>query len=71
MLNIPELGTRVIDKQQGHKGVIVKVVLPENGEGSDEDHGTIYVWQEDKFNYGGDNCEHYCLNNWTDFLRIM
>jgi hypothetical protein len=39
----------------GAKGVVVKIV-----EGHDiEDHGTIYVWQMDRTEYGALNCEHY------------
>ena len=39
----------------GSKGVVVKIIPGV----SIEDHGTIYVWQMDKTEYGTDNCEHY------------
>ena len=60
----PSLGMRVVDVY-GFKGVVVKVNM------NDEVDGTIYVWQEDRLEYGADNCEHYCLNNWKSFLRVL
>lgn len=54
----------------GHKGIIVKIEKFE-GDLNEENHGTIYVWQSDRTNYGSDNCEHYCLNNWKNLLRVL
>ena len=52
----------------GHRGVVVDVQIPEDP--SIEDHGTVAVWQSERFEYGADNCEHYCWINWKEFLRI-
>ena len=50
-----------------HKGIVVKIVP-----GYDiEDHGTIYVWQSERTNYGADNCEHYVYHNWEKVLKII
>jgi len=59
-------GDRVIEKN-GHKGIVVKIIKGTN----DEDHGTIYIWQEDRDKYGADNCEHYAEINWKSYLRII
>jgi len=59
-------GDRVSDSN-GHKGVVVKIV-----KGTDnQNHGTIYVWQEDRYSYGADNCEHYAEINWKSSLKIL
>lgn len=54
----PKLGMRVAPKgvknAKTMSGVIVRVVEPEG-----EHHGTIFVWQEHRLDYGADNCEHY------------
>ena len=63
------LGMRLVD-DEGNHGVVVKII-PHNPENPIEEHGTVYVWQEDRMGYGGDNCEHYCHNNWHEFLRIV
>lgn len=62
------LGTQVEDIW-GNKGIVVKINVPENP--SDEDHGTIYVWQSDRLGYGDDNCEHYVYVGWERILKIM
>lgn len=54
----------VVKDDRGLRGVVVKIV-PCNLEW----HGTVYVWQEERMEYGGDNCEHYCHSNWHEFLR--
>jgi hypothetical protein len=60
-----KLGMRV-QQDDGWIGVVVKIVP------STEDfHGTIYVWQEERMEYGADNCEHFCHNNWKTHLRIL
>ena len=61
-----KLGDRVID-EDGYKGVVVKIV-----EGySNSDHGLVHVWQEDRYDYGADNCESYCHINWHEILRLI
>jgi hypothetical protein len=61
-----KIGDRVIDGN-GFKGVIVKIT-----EGTSvEDHGCVWVWQEDRYEYGADNCEHYCHYGWQPFLRLL
>lgn len=59
-------GDVVVDVD-GHRGVVTRI-LP----GTDtENHGTIYVWQMDRFDYGSDNCEHYAEINWRESLRVL
>lgn len=62
-----KIGDRVVDCDS-YKGVVVKVELLPEG---DDHTGTVYVWQEGRYGYGSDNCEHYCLENWHGFLRII
>ena len=59
-----------------NKGIVVKIIMPEDSTKPDypndiEDHGTIYVWQSERTEYGGDNCEHYAYSNWDKWLRIL
>lgn len=59
-------GSLVIDRD-GHKGVVVKIE-----KGHDVvNHGAIVVWQIDRYEYGADNCEHYCEFNWRDSLKVL
>ena len=51
----------------GHTGVVVKIEVPEDS----TEHGIVYVWQSERMNYGNDNCEHYSLDYWKDFLRVI
>lgn len=63
------LGDKVIDVD-GNKGIVVKIIEPEDPKNpSIDDHGTIFVWQLDRIEYGSDNCEHYCYTNWKKILR--
>lgn len=61
-----KIGDRVIDKY-GDRGIVVKI---RHGH-SIEEHGTIYVWQMDRTEYGADNCEHYSYFEWEKVLRIL
>lgn len=49
-------------------GVIVKIVQP-----SQDDHGYIAVWLENKVGYGDDNCEDYayCSEKQLDTLLVQ
>jgi hypothetical protein len=59
-------GDEVIDIDK-HKGIVVKII-----HGIDvEDHGTVYVWQSERTEYGGDNCEHYVEFGWQKCLRVI
>jgi hypothetical protein len=62
------VGDKVSDKY-GMRGIVVKI---ERGV-SNEDHGTIFVWQLDETDYGADNCEHYAEFEWEthDYLKII
>ena len=51
----------------GHKGVVVKIIPGIDN----ENHGTIFVWQQDRLEYGADNCEHYVHYGWEKSLRIV
>lgn len=60
-------GDRVVDRD-GNEGIVVKI----HRRYSDiENHGTIYVWQLNRQNYGIDNCKHYPYHNWEQNLKIM
>ena len=59
-------GSLVVDCD-GHKGVVVKIEKGHNI----EDHGTIFVWQIDRYEYGADNCEHYCEFGWEKSLKVL
>lgn len=37
----------------------------------DEHHGTLTVWQRDEANHGDDNCKHYTLTNFGDFITVL
>ena len=60
------VGDKVIDIDK-NLGIVVKIII-----GTDiDDHGTIYVWQLERVEYGSDNCEHYAEINWRENLRIL
>ena len=61
-------GDVVVDRDR-NKGVVVQIYVPENP--TVEDHGSISVWQSERFEYGADNCEHYAWTNWKSNLRIL
>jgi hypothetical protein len=63
-----KLGAEVVDLW-GHQGVVVKIVKPDVP--TIEDHGTVFVWQSDRIEYGADNCEHYTFHNWQKVLRVV
>lgn len=50
-----------------HQGIVVKIV-PDM---TIHDHGTIYVWQLNRVEYGIDNCEHYPVLEWEKSLKII
>lgn len=61
------VGDMVEDVVDKNKGIVVKIELGVNK----EDHGTIYVWQLNRINYGGgDNCETYAEFNCRDGERL-
>ena len=62
----PHIGMQVKD-ENGMSGVVVKIRAPSD----EDDHGTMYVWQCDRVEYGSDNCEHYAVTNWHSFLRVQ
>ena len=59
-------GSLVVDRF-GDRGIVVKIVKGT----SHEEHGTIYVWQMDRMEYGADNCEHYPEFCWQDTLTVV
>ena len=64
--NVLKVGDKVVDIDK-NVGIVVRI-----DPGIDfEDHGTMAVWQSERYNYGGDNCEHYCEFNWKEHLRII
>jgi DNA-directed RNA polymerase subunit F len=64
--NTLKVGDEVVDIDK-NKGIVVKIV---KGISLDE-HGVVYVWQSERYEYGSDNCEHYCEFTWKDTLRII
>jgi hypothetical protein len=59
-------GSLVVDCD-GHKGVVVKI---EKGV-DNERHGTVFVWQSERHEYGADNCEHYPEFGWEKSLTVL
>ena len=59
-------GDRVVD-QDGNEGIVVKIVKGHDA----EDHGTITVWQMNRYDYGMDNCEHYVEFEWWKSLTVV
>lgn len=59
-------GSMVIDLD-GCCGIVVRI---EPGHDI-EDHGTVFVWQIDRLEYGADNCEHYCEFGWEKSLVVI
>jgi hypothetical protein len=60
------VGDKVVDLD-GHEGIVVKIIPGYD----DEEHGTIFVWQLNRVEYGVDNCEHYPAFNCRRCLRIV
>lgn len=60
------VGDSVVDVF-GARGIVVKIIPGT----SLENHGTVYVWQEDRTTYGADNCEHYPEFGWHTVLRVV
>jgi hypothetical protein len=61
-----KVGNKVIS-YDGYRGIVVRIE-----KGYDiEDHGTVFVWQLDRTEYGADNCEHYCEFGWEKSLTIL
>jgi hypothetical protein len=65
-MSVLRRGCLVVDVDN-NRGVVVKI---EPGT-DDEDHGTVYVWQLDRMDYGADNCEHYPEFGWQRCLTIL
>jgi hypothetical protein len=65
-MKIIKRGSLVVD-QYGNHGIVVRINI-----GTDiENHGTIAVWQMDRYEYGADNCEHYPQFEWYKDLTII
>ena len=63
-----KIGMIVKEKsKEGYKGVVVKIIEGTN----DENHGTVFVWQMDRMEYGADNCEHYPYFGWETSLKVI
>ena len=61
-----KVGDSVVDIW-GNPGIVVKIIP-----GVDiEDHGCVQVWQSERFEYGSDNCEHYCHFGWKTVLKVI
>lgn len=59
------LGLRIVDQFKNY-GIIVKIE-----KNTKDFHGIIYSWQENRINYGNDNCEHYSFDGWQREIRII
>ena len=59
-------GCRVVD-YWGATGIVVRILSGS----TNEQHGTIYVWQDTRMSHGADNCEHYAHVNWRENLRML
>lgn len=56
------------EKREGHE-LIVESEIQDDFD-LEVDHGTVYVWQSERTQYGDDNCEHYSYLNWSENLRL-
>lgn len=58
---------------QGHIGVVVRLNTwgREYKDLDDEHHGVVEVWLRDEISHGGNNCDHYTLVNFSDFLTVL
>jgi len=63
---ILKVGDEVIDAEK-NRGIVVKIIPGVSA----EEHGTIYVWQSERMEYGSDNCEHYVEFGWKPWLRVI
>lgn len=65
-------GSKVVDIF-GHEGIVVDIDLmgctPD--ELSNENHGSITVWQSQRTEYGADNCEHYSYLGWESLITVL
>jgi hypothetical protein len=61
-----QVGQHVVDNF-GDEGIVVKITPGS----SREEHGTVYVWQLNRTEYGADNCEHYPEFEWWNVLKIL
>jgi len=65
-LNNIYIGAHVVDLD-AYEGIVVKIEP-----GYDvEEHGTVFVWQLNRVEYGIDNCEHYPFFEWHKSLKIL
>lgn len=61
------VGDHVQDKFDNTEGIVVKIIPGQDV----EEHGTIFVWQLNRTEYGIDNCEHYCHFGWRNVLKVL
>lgn len=65
-------GSKVVDSN-GNIGIVVRMNTwgRELADLDSEHHGEMEVWRQDDCNYGANNCEHYTLTHWQDFLTVL
>lgn len=65
-------GSKVVDTN-GNIGIVVRINTwgREFKDLDDEHHGELEVWRQDDCNYGANNCEHYTLTSFGDFLTVL
>ena len=61
-----KLGDQVIDNKN-NQGVVVKITpyVDENNP------GVVSIWLSNKWYYDTQNCDHYPIKNWEQFLKIL
>lgn len=63
-------GSKVVDIF-GNEGIVVEVSTFNDEPMTDENHGTVAVWQSERVNHGLDNCEHYPYFNFERILTVL
>jgi hypothetical protein len=66
MLDIGTIINYRKNKKNKYKGIVISI-----SESGNNDHGIVEVWLYSTTDYGYNNCEHFCYENYKDFLEII
>lgn len=58
---------------KGYIGVVVRINTwgRDYKDLDDEHHGELEVWLRDEVSHGGNNCDHYTLTGFKDFITVL
>lgn len=58
---------------KGYIGVVVRINTwgRDYKDLDDEHHGELEVWLRDEVSHGGNNCDHYTLTSFQDFITVL